>query len=140
MSFSKLSDTVGFDDQRDLLVLSLRQTTNLYLAKFSDQPVSVRFDPPGIAALDSSADLPAAQAQHVKGDKKLHWVVPDPTGKEKDFGKVEDTRDKDFPPTRFGGIGPLPPLAWFGMKKFVVRGDSLGETKLIAELPDGTPW
>jgi hypothetical protein len=138
MGFSKLADTVGFDDQRDLLVLSLNQKTNLYLAKFSEQPVSVRFDPQGIAALDSTADL--GPAQKTKVGKEWHSVVADPTGKPKDFGKIEDPTSTNFKPDPFGGIGPSPVLAWSGMKKFVVRGDSLGMTKLLAVLPDGTAW
>jgi len=125
MSFVKLPDTVGFDDQRDLLVLSLRQTTNLYLPKFSDQPVTVRSADATVASIISSADLTEAQ-------KKAALPA--------DLSKKPDPFDPKISETRFGGIGPAAPLAWFGMKKIVVKGESLGETQLIAELPDTTPW
>jgi hypothetical protein len=113
MSFAKLGDTVGFDEQRDLLVLSLRQTTNLYLPKFTDQPVTVRSADPAVATVASTTDLTDAQKKS---------ALP------------------SSPDSRFGGVGPSAVLNWFGMNKIVVRGESVGETQLIAELPGQNPW
>ncbi len=125
MSFVKLPDTTGFDDQRDLLVLSLRQTTNLYLPKFSDEPLTVRSADPAVASIAGAAELTEAQ-------KKA--ALPN------DFYAKQDPFDPKIADSRFGGVGPSAALKWFGMKKIVVKAESLGETELVVERPDTTPW
>lgn len=112
MSFAKLPDTVGFDEQLNVLVLSLNTTTNIYLPNFSGQPVSVRSANPAIASVVSNAPLDPKQQKAALDDKK---------------------------PGGAAGFGE-PVLAWFPMNKIVVRAEALGETTILANLPNGTPW
>jgi len=80
---------------------------------------------PAIASIVSSTDLTEAQKESALGMK--------PSKKQARF-------DPNISDTGFGGIRPAPQLALFGMHKIVVKGESLGETELLAELPDQTPW
>lgn len=125
MSFVKLPDSAGFDDQRDLLVLSLRQKTSLYLPKFSDQPVTVRSADSTVASILSGVDPTDAQ-------KKAALPLQLQTEQNPFDPKISDSR--------FGWTGAPAVLKWFGMKKIVVQGERLGETQLIVELPDKTSW
>src|SRR5579863_1381990 len=125
MSFVKLPDTAGFDDQRDLLVLSLRHSTNLYLPKFSDEPLTVRSADPAVASIAGAVDLTEAQ-------KKA--ALPE------GLYKKQNPFDPKIADSRFGGVGPSAALKWFGMKKIVVKAESLGETELVMQRPDTTPW
>ena len=75
MSFVKLADTTGFDASRDLLVLPLRQQTNLYLPNFG-APLRIRSADPKIASIAASQDLAAQSAalkNLAKNDPVATW-------------------------------------------------------------------
>jgi len=112
MSFSKLPDTVGFDEQLNVLVVSLNKTANIYLPNFSGKPISVSSGDPKVASVVSDAQLTPAGQKAALDDTKSGGAA---------------------------GFG-APVLAWFPMNKVVVRGESLGETRLLANLPNGMAW
>lgn len=112
MSFSKLPDTVGFDEQLNVLVVSLHQTANIYLSNFSGKPISVSSADPKVASVLSNTQLDPEQQKAALEDKKSGGAA---------------------------GFG-APVLAWFPMNRIVVRGESVGETRLLVNLPNKVPW
>src|SRR3954451_11366182 len=111
MSFSKLPDSVGFDEQLNVLVVSLNKTANIYLPNFSGQPISVSSADSKVASVLADTQLDPAQQKAALNNQ---------SGGAAGFG--------------------APVLAWFPMSKIVVRGESLGETQLLANQANGIPW
>lgn len=129
MSFSRLPDTTGYDEQLDLLVLSAGKSTNLYLANFAGQPIVVSSADPNVASVAAEVDLTDAQR-----DALLKPMLKP----QQDFERTQDL--KTFQQSRFGGVEASPILALFPMSKITVQGQAVGETQLVSTLRDGTQW
>jgi hypothetical protein len=110
MGFAALPDTTGYNVERDRLVVSVNQTTTLYLPNFGSEKITVRIDKENIASIESQAVLTDAQKKTV--------LKQDTSGADAAGGAV---------------------LAWFPMTKIVVKGKAVGDAQLIAELPNGSP-
>jgi hypothetical protein len=151
MSFSRLPDTMGFDEQLDVLTLSVGKSTSLYLANCAGQPIAVRSADPNVASVAAEVDLTSDQRDALlKQATKLPPGVPDPLKNLNDSLAKNPTKpsnqqslDKNldaYQKSRFGAVNDYPALALFPMSKITVRGETVGETQLVAALLDGTQW